>query len=112
MGRSQELSELQRGTVIGRHLCSKSSREISSLLNIPTVNCQWDYNKVEVIGNDSNSATKWSATISIESFMEWVSMARAAASKPCITKRNAKRGMQWCKAPPLDSRAVETCSLD
>ncbi|KAL6479564.1 hypothetical protein MHYP_G00129970 [Metynnis hypsauchen] len=33
---------------------------------------------------------------------------RAAASKPYITKRNAKRGMQWCKAPPLDSRAVET----
>jgi len=37
MGRSgaQELSELQRGTVIGRRLCNKSSREISSLLNIP-----------------------------------------------------------------------------
>uniref|UniRef100_A0A667ZQR6 Sleeping Beauty transposase HTH domain-containing protein n=1 Tax=Myripristis murdjan TaxID=586833 RepID=A0A667ZQR6_9TELE len=35
MGRSQELSEFQRGTVIGCHLCNKSSREISSLLNIP-----------------------------------------------------------------------------
>ncbi|XP_049338609.1 uncharacterized protein LOC103024826 isoform X6 [Astyanax mexicanus] len=35
MGRSQELSEFQRGMVIGCHLCSKSSREISSLLNIP-----------------------------------------------------------------------------
>ncbi|KAL7882386.1 hypothetical protein SRHO_G00000440 [Serrasalmus rhombeus] len=35
MGRSQELSEFQRGAVIGRHLCSKSSCEISSLLNIP-----------------------------------------------------------------------------
>uniref|UniRef100_A0A3Q3JJG9 Uncharacterized protein n=1 Tax=Monopterus albus TaxID=43700 RepID=A0A3Q3JJG9_MONAL len=34
IGRSQELSELQRGTVIGCHLCN-SSREISSLLNIP-----------------------------------------------------------------------------
>ncbi|KAL0168267.1 hypothetical protein M9458_036489, partial [Cirrhinus mrigala] len=33
--------EFQRGTVIGRHLCNKSSREISSLLNIPqsTVSC-------------------------------------------------------------------------
>ena len=41
MGRSQELSEFQRGTVIGCHLCNKSSREISSLLNIPqsTVSC-------------------------------------------------------------------------
>ena len=35
MGRSQELSEFQRGTVIGCHLCNKSSPEISSLLNIP-----------------------------------------------------------------------------
>ncbi|KAI2662490.1 Transposable element Tcb2 transposase [Labeo rohita] len=41
MGRSQELSEFQCGTVIGCHLCNKSSREISSLLNIPqsTVSC-------------------------------------------------------------------------
>ena len=35
MGRSQELSEFQRGTVIGCHLCNKSSCEISSLRNIP-----------------------------------------------------------------------------
>ena len=35
MGRSQELSEFQRGTVVGCHPCNKSSREISSLLNIP-----------------------------------------------------------------------------
>ncbi|KAL6466679.1 hypothetical protein MHYP_G00244830 [Metynnis hypsauchen] len=41
MGRSQELSDFERGAVIGCHLCSKSSREISSLLNIPqsTVSC-------------------------------------------------------------------------
>ncbi|CAI9597467.1 unnamed protein product, partial [Staurois parvus] len=32
MGRSQEL---KRGTVIGCHLCNKSIREISLLLNIP-----------------------------------------------------------------------------
>ena len=34
MGHSQELSEFQRGAVIGCHLCNKSSCEISSLLNI------------------------------------------------------------------------------
>ena len=34
MGYSQELSEFQRGTVTGCHLCNKSSREISSLLSI------------------------------------------------------------------------------
>ncbi|CAI9600815.1 unnamed protein product, partial [Staurois parvus] len=35
MGRSQELSEFKRGTVIGCHLYNKSIREISLLLNIP-----------------------------------------------------------------------------
>jgi len=35
MGCSRELSDFQRGAVIGCHLCNKSSREISSLLNIP-----------------------------------------------------------------------------
>ena len=35
MGRSQELSEFQHGTVIGCHPCNKISCEISLLLNIP-----------------------------------------------------------------------------
>ncbi|CAI9612340.1 unnamed protein product, partial [Staurois parvus] len=30
--------------------------------------------------------------------MEWVSMAEQLASKPYITKCNAKRRMPWCKA--------------
>ncbi|CAI9597747.1 unnamed protein product [Staurois parvus] len=35
MGCSQELSEFQHDTAIGCHLCNKSIREISLLLNIP-----------------------------------------------------------------------------
>ncbi|CAI9575558.1 unnamed protein product [Staurois parvus] len=35
MGRSQELSEFKPSTVIGCHLCNKSIREISLLLNPP-----------------------------------------------------------------------------
>ncbi|CAI9573430.1 unnamed protein product [Staurois parvus] len=35
MVHSQEVSEFKRGTVIGCHLCNKSIREISLLLNIP-----------------------------------------------------------------------------
>ncbi|CAI9584688.1 unnamed protein product [Staurois parvus] len=35
MGRSQELSEFNRGTVIGCHLCNKSIHDISWLLNFP-----------------------------------------------------------------------------
>ncbi|CAI9555793.1 unnamed protein product [Staurois parvus] len=40
MGRSQELSEFRCGPVIDCHLCNKSIRDISLLLNIPwsTVN--------------------------------------------------------------------------
>ncbi|CAI9620439.1 unnamed protein product [Staurois parvus] len=34
MGRSKELSEFKRGTVIDCHLCNKSIHEISFLLNI------------------------------------------------------------------------------
>ncbi|CAI9533811.1 unnamed protein product, partial [Staurois parvus] len=41
MGRSQELSDSKRGTVMGCQLCNKSIHEISLLLNIPqsTVSC-------------------------------------------------------------------------
>ncbi|CAI9581485.1 unnamed protein product [Staurois parvus] len=35
MGRSQELSDSKSGPVIGCHLCNKSIRDISWLLNIP-----------------------------------------------------------------------------
>ncbi|CAI9611916.1 unnamed protein product, partial [Staurois parvus] len=35
MGHSQELSEFNGDTVIGCHLCNKSIRDISLLLNIP-----------------------------------------------------------------------------
>ncbi|CAI9544436.1 unnamed protein product [Staurois parvus] len=34
MGHSQELSEFKCGTMIGCHLCNKSIREISLLVNI------------------------------------------------------------------------------
>ena len=54
MGRSQQLSEFQRGTVIGRHLCNKSSWESFLTPKYSTLNCQWYYNKVEVNGNHSN----------------------------------------------------------
>ncbi|CAI9562012.1 unnamed protein product [Staurois parvus] len=35
MGHTQELSEFKRGNIVGFHLCNKSIREISLLLNIP-----------------------------------------------------------------------------
>ncbi|MEQ2191345.1 hypothetical protein XENOCAPTIV_026967 [Xenoophorus captivus] len=52
----QELSEFQRGTVIGCHLYNTFSHEIVAP-KYSTINCQWYYKKVEAIGNDSNSTT-------------------------------------------------------
>ncbi|CAI9562843.1 unnamed protein product, partial [Staurois parvus] len=57
MGRSQELSEFKRGTVIGCHLFNKSIHEISLLLNIPRSTISGIITK-EAIGNNSNSAMK------------------------------------------------------
>ncbi|CAI9600031.1 unnamed protein product [Staurois parvus] len=58
MGCSQELNEFKRGTMIGCHLCNKSSREISLLLNIPQSTVQGYYSKVEATGSNSNSAMR------------------------------------------------------
>ncbi|CAI9563868.1 unnamed protein product [Staurois parvus] len=46
IGRSQELSEFKRGTVIICHLCNRSIHEIYLLLNIPS-------------STASGSKTKW-----------------------------------------------------
>lgn len=35
MGRREELSDFQRGTVVGCYMCKKSVREISTLLDLP-----------------------------------------------------------------------------
>uniref|UniRef100_A0A3Q2D7V8 Tc1-like transposase DDE domain-containing protein n=1 Tax=Cyprinodon variegatus TaxID=28743 RepID=A0A3Q2D7V8_CYPVA len=138
MGRSQELSEFQRGTVIGCHLCNKSSREISSLLNIPqsTVSCiirKWKCLGTTATQPQSGRPRKLTERgqrmltrivrrgrqLSAESITTDLQTScglqissrtvrrelhgmgfhgRAAASKPYITKCNAKRRMRWCKA--------------
>ncbi|CAI9618884.1 unnamed protein product [Staurois parvus] len=58
MGRSLELSEFKRGTVLGCHLCNKSFREIFLLLNIPRSTVSGIITRWEEPGNNSNSATK------------------------------------------------------
>ncbi|CAI9545849.1 unnamed protein product [Staurois parvus] len=62
MGRSQELSGFKRGSVIGCHLCNKSIRETSLLLNIPQ-------------STVSGIITKWNqlGTTATQPRSEWVS---------------------------------------
>ncbi|KAI2659461.1 Transposable element Tc1 transposase [Labeo rohita] len=138
IGRSQELSEFRRGTVIGCHLCNKSSREISTLLNIPqsTVSCiirtwkrlgttttqprsgrphkltvrgQWILRRIVRRGRQLSAesiATDLQTSCGLQISSRTVRRelhgmgfhGQAAASKPYITKCNAKRRMQWCKA--------------
>ena len=138
MSRSQELSEFQCGTVIGCHLCNKSSLEISSLLNIPQSTVSGIKTKWKRLG--TTATQPWSGRprkmtergqqmlrrivhrghqLSSESIATDLQTSRglqinsrtvrrelhgmgfhgrAAASKPYISKCNAKRRMQWCKA--------------
>ncbi|CAI9607593.1 unnamed protein product [Staurois parvus] len=61
MGRSQELSDSKRGTVIGCHLCNKSIHDISWLLNIPQSTASGIITTWKQLGTTANSATKWQA---------------------------------------------------
>ncbi|CAI9582127.1 unnamed protein product, partial [Staurois parvus] len=70
MGRSQELSEFKRGTVIGCTLCNKSIREISLLLNIPR-------------STVSSIVTKWKQM--------GTTAAQPQSSRPCkVTERSQR----------------------
>ncbi|CAI9586976.1 unnamed protein product, partial [Staurois parvus] len=50
MGCSQELSEFKRGTMIGCHLCNKSIRDMSLLLNIPQATVSGNITKWKQLG--------------------------------------------------------------
>ncbi|CAI9557606.1 unnamed protein product [Staurois parvus] len=50
MSCSLELSEFKRGTMIGCHLCSKSSHEISLPLNIPQSSVSGNITKWKQLG--------------------------------------------------------------
>ncbi|CAI9612638.1 unnamed protein product, partial [Staurois parvus] len=138
MGRSQELSDSKRGPVIGCHLCNKSIRDISWLLNIPRSTVSGIITKWKQLGKTATQppsgrprhmtergqrmlkhTVRRSCQLSAESIAKDLQTScglqistttvhielhgmgfhgRAAASKPYITKCNAKRRIQWCKA--------------
>ncbi|CAI9547556.1 unnamed protein product [Staurois parvus] len=130
MGRFQELSEFKHGTVIGCHVCNKSTREMSLLLNTPqstvsSIIIKWKQLGTTATQPRSGRARKMtergqhmqkrtvcrSCQLSAESIAKDLQTAcslqistttvcrelhgmgfhgRAAASKPYITKCNAK----------------------
>ncbi|CAI9579957.1 unnamed protein product, partial [Staurois parvus] len=54
----QELSEFKRVTVIGCHLCNKSIRDISSLLNIPQSTVSGIITKCKQLGTTATQPHK------------------------------------------------------
>lgn len=104
VSRSQELGEFHRGTVIGCHLCNKTRHEISSLLNIPQSavsgfikkkrGSEWERERLSYKEVDRPEITGQRMQRCIVS-RGWplVSM----ATKPYITKCNAKGQMQRVK---------------
>uniref|UniRef100_A0A674MYP6 Transposase Tc1-like domain-containing protein n=1 Tax=Takifugu rubripes TaxID=31033 RepID=A0A674MYP6_TAKRU len=117
----------QRGTVIGCHLCNESSREISSILNIPKSTVGFIIRKWTSLGTTAtqpgrgrpgkltegsadaeaqSGATELQTSCDLQMSPRTVRRelhgmsvhGRAAASQPYITKANAERRVQWCKA--------------
>ncbi|CAI9571015.1 unnamed protein product, partial [Staurois parvus] len=119
MGRSQELNAFKRGTVIGCHLCNKSIREISLLLNIPRSTVSGIITKWKQLGKAATqpqSGRPHNLTEQSQCMLKCIVCrsrqlsaktiakelhgsgfhGRAAVSKTYITKCNAKHWMQWC----------------
>ena len=109
MGCSKELSEFQRGTVTGCYLCNKSSREISSLPNIPqsTVSgiiAKWKRLGMTATSPKSPGHVKWrSGFAEFVNFLQSQSLQTSkvhVALAQCIESFMERVCMQ-----PLDSRA-------
>ena len=138
MGRTGELSDFTRGTIIGCHLCNKSVREISTMLDVPrsTVNdvvLKWkrqgattvqkrtgrppklsdrDRRKLKTVVRKNrmssaatlvtefqNSSGTMVCTKTLRRELNTMGFhGRAAAHKPHISKVNARRRLEWCKA--------------
>ncbi|CAI9566440.1 unnamed protein product [Staurois parvus] len=121
MGCSQELSKFKRGIVIGGHLCNKSIHDISLLLNVPQSTISGIITQWKKLGTTAThpasgrlrKMTEWGqrmlkctvckshqlsvgvafrlAQQCIESFMEWVSMAKQL--HPSLTSLSAMQSI-------------------
>ncbi|GFX57873.1 transposable element Tcb1 transposase [Trichonephila clavipes] len=101
MSKSKELSEFDRGSIVGCHLCGKSVREIADILQkskstVSDVIVKWKRRGSETaekqIGISVNSRTVRREIKNLGFH------GRAAAHKPNITPQNAKHRLQWCRA--------------
>ncbi|CAI9590227.1 unnamed protein product [Staurois parvus] len=81
IGRSQELSGFKRGTLIGCHLCNKSIREISLLLNIPQSTVSGIITKWKQLGTTATQPRSGRARKMIEQDQR---MLKSTVHKSCL----------------------------
>ncbi|GFV21736.1 uncharacterized protein TNCV_3484331 [Trichonephila clavipes] len=94
MGKSKELSEFDRGSIVGCHLCGKSVREIADILQRPKSNVSDVIVKCKRRG--SKRAEKRTGRLKI--FGERRRRTLKGRSQVNITPQNAKQRLQWCRA--------------
>ncbi|GFX48178.1 uncharacterized protein TNCV_4115131 [Trichonephila clavipes] len=108
MSKSKELSEFDRGSIEGCHICEKSVREIADILQKPKSTPQnsekGSETKSQVLIGGISQEFQCSSEINVSSrtvyreLKHLGSHGRAAAHKPYITQQNAKHRLQWCRA--------------
>ncbi|GFT93371.1 transposable element Tc1 transposase [Trichonephila clavipes] len=107
MSKSKELSEFDRGSIVGCHLCGKSVREIADILQKPKFTLsdkivKWKRRDSETAEKRTGRPKIFGISVSSRTVRrELKNLAfhgRAAAHKPNITPQNAKHRLQWCRA--------------
>ncbi|GFV89658.1 uncharacterized protein TNCV_1576311 [Trichonephila clavipes] len=102
MSKSKELSEFDRGSIMGCHLCGKSVREIADILQKPkstvsNVIVKWKRRGSETAKNEQELVL--AAGLSVERVKRNLGFhGCAAAHKSNITPQNAKHRLQWRRA--------------
>ncbi|GFV42425.1 transposable element Tcb1 transposase [Trichonephila clavipes] len=101
MSKSKELSEFDRGSIVGCHLCGKSVREITDILQKPKSTVS------DVIGKwkrllSEMAEKRTGISVSSRTVHQELKIlgfhGHVAAHKPNITPQNVKHRLQWCRA--------------
>ncbi|GFU05233.1 uncharacterized protein TNCV_575491 [Trichonephila clavipes] len=87
MSKSKELSELDRGSIVGCHFCGKSVREIADILQKPK---STEFLSLSGICVSSRTVRR--------ELKDFGFHGRAATHKPNVTPQNAKHRLQWCRS--------------
>ncbi|GFT14107.1 uncharacterized protein TNCV_3641761 [Trichonephila clavipes] len=99
MSKSKELSEFDRGSIVGYHHCGKSVRERSrrTLKRVVKQNHKSSLVEISQEFQSSSGISVSSRTVRRE-LKNLGFHGHAATHKPNITPQNAEHRLQWCRA--------------